>query len=106
MQKTLWLPDNKLPDLRSRIATVLQKRKVSLKELQQIVGHLNFACRVVIPGHAFLWQLCNAMKGLNRPMHRTRFTQGMKEDLEWNKFLAEFNGLTFWRGEIGLKSDF
>ena len=50
IQQASRLP-NKLKDLRKRIAMQLQKSKVTLRELQQIVGHLNFACRVVAPGH-------------------------------------------------------
>ena len=54
MQQALRLLDNKLADLRTSIAILLQRQKVSLEELQQIVGHLNFACSVVAPGQAFL----------------------------------------------------
>ena len=55
----------------------------------------------------FLQRLCNAMKGLHRTMHRTKVTQGMKEDLlVWSQFLAEFSGISFWRGEMDLKADF
>lgn len=33
------IPESKLNDLRERVASFLRKRKVSLLELQQLVGH-------------------------------------------------------------------
>ena len=94
-------------DLRIRIAGLLQKQKVSLHELQEVVGHLKFVCGVVAPGRAFLSRLCNAMKGLQCPLHRTRVTHSMKEELcMWSQFLAGCNGISFRRGEIGLKANF
>ena len=57
VQQTPWLPKSKLADLRIKIAALLQKQKMSLHELQEIVGHLNFTCRVIAAGHTFLHQL-------------------------------------------------
>ena len=48
------LPDSKLKDLQQKLRELVKKRKVSLKELQELVDHLNFACRVIVPGRAFL----------------------------------------------------
>ena len=41
VQQTLRLPQNQLVDLRSRIDSLLYKRKTSPKDLRKIVGHLN-----------------------------------------------------------------
>ena len=49
-QQNSRLPHNKLLDLRSRLASLLSKRNISLKELQETVRHLKFACRVVALG--------------------------------------------------------
>ena len=60
-----------------------------------------------MPRHVFLCQLCDAMKGLQCPLHRTRVTHSMSKDLlVRSQFLAGFNGISFWRGEIGLKANF
>ena len=63
-QQTSKLPHIKLADLRAGVSDSLSKKKVALKELQEIVGHLNFAHRVVAPCRAFLQCLCSAMRGL------------------------------------------
>ncbi|XP_053164753.1 uncharacterized protein LOC128350441 isoform X1 [Hemicordylus capensis] len=94
------LPLEKLTTLRGLIGAMQVARKVSLKELQVVVGHLNFACRVVVPGRAFLRRLCDLMSGLRAPHHRVRLTEGVKADLAvWGTFLEQFNGVSFWRAE-------
>ena len=103
VQQTSKLPEKNLADLKVRLASMLQK-KVTLRELQEMVGHLNFACRMVAPGCTFLRRLCTTMQGHNHPFHRTRVTQGMRENLKvWGQFLAEFNAISFWRGERMLR---
>lgn len=51
------LPDDKLVNLRQHIAKPVHRRKVHLKELQTLIDSLNFACKVVTPGRAFLRRL-------------------------------------------------
>jgi hypothetical protein len=38
--------------------------KVQLKELQSLIGLLNFACSVIVPGWAFLRRLIYLTKGV------------------------------------------
>ena len=48
------LPSDKLIKCRSLIQDFLQRKKVSLKELQSLIGLLNFTCSVIVPGRTFL----------------------------------------------------
>lgn len=79
--QTSGIPEDKLNDLKERVVTFSSKCKVSLLELQQLVGHLNFACKVVAPGKAFLHRLCEAMKGLKHPHYHLRLSRCMRDDL-------------------------
>jgi hypothetical protein len=54
MNQTITIPLNKLKEIEEKIKAVLNKSKVTLKELQSLIGSLNFACRAVAPGRAFL----------------------------------------------------
>ena len=49
------LPPDNLVKCRDLIAGFLRHRKVTFREIQSLTGLLNFACTVVVPGHAFLW---------------------------------------------------
>lgn len=51
------LPDDKLINLRQLLAKRVHRRKNHLKELQSLIGSLNFDCHVVTPGRAFLRRL-------------------------------------------------
>ena len=51
------LPDKKLTKCRRTLTDFLAPRSVCLRELQSLIGLLNFTCLVVVPGHAFLRRL-------------------------------------------------
>ena len=87
------LPRDKFIKLRERIATARQKRKLTLQELQSIIGLLNFACAVVVPGRTFLRRLIDLTIGLKKPHHKRYLNQEAKADLDvWSIFISHFNG--------------
>ena len=45
MNQTITIPLTKLKEIEEKIKAVLNKSKVTLKELQSLIGSLNFACR-------------------------------------------------------------
>ncbi|XP_053105446.1 uncharacterized protein LOC128324664 isoform X1 [Hemicordylus capensis] len=100
------LPPEKVLALEQRLRQLLDARKVTLRDLQVIVGHLNFACRVIAPGRAFLRRLCDATKGLRAPHHRVRVTHELREDARmWVEFLRDFNGISLWRSKFLLEAE-
>lgn len=104
--QTSRLPLEKLLALRSMLAEFKLKRQASLKEFQQLIGHLNFSCKVVAPGRAFLGRLCDATIGLHMPHHRDRVTGEIRADLAvWETFLARFNGIQFWRDDLRIETE-
>ena len=66
---SMRLPEDKLLDARLKVKAMAKRRKTSLVELQSLLGTLNFACRVVIPGRAFLRRLFDLTKGISRKTH-------------------------------------
>ena len=48
------LPEDKLVKLKDKLACIANRKKVTLEELQSLIGFLNFASAVVTPGRAFL----------------------------------------------------
>ena len=87
------VPQDKLSSLQALIRTVLTKEKVMLRTLQSIIGSLNFVCRAVAPGRAFLRRLIDMTIGVKQRHHMIRITLGARADLRaWQRFLSEFNG--------------
>ena len=91
------LPEDKLERCRGLLTEFYNKRSVTLKELQSLIGLLNFACSVVLPGRAFLRRMIDLTKGVRKPYHHIRLTRQCKEDiLLWLSFLNSFNGKSFF----------
>ncbi|VDI51238.1 Hypothetical predicted protein [Mytilus galloprovincialis] len=100
------LPIDKLDKCNNIITVVLQKEKITLRELQSIIGTLNFACAVVIPGRAFLRRLIDLTIGVKKSFHRIRMTKSVQQDLNtWQNFLRNFNGKSLILSDRWLTSD-
>ena len=86
----LLLPNDKLTKLSELVSNALLSEKVSGKEMQVLLGHLNFACRVFVMARPFLRRLYSFLtvyKG--RWNHRHRMPAECKNDLRmWEKFLS------------------
>lgn len=61
------LPDEKLQKCCNLLEDFHARRSVCLKELQSLIGLLNFTCLVVVPGRAFLRRMIDLTKGVRRP---------------------------------------
>lgn len=105
VQQMSRLPHDKL----TFISAFLKQKKATLLELQQLVGYLNFACKVVALGRAFLHRLSSAAV-LRAPHHSIRISSGISGDLEmWQSFFLDFNSVCVLVGGFevaeGMKSD-
>jgi hypothetical protein len=68
-------------------------KKSRLRELQSLIGILNFACSVVPPGRAFLRRLIDLTIGLSKPHHHRRLNKETRLDIQaWLIFVESFNG--------------
>lgn len=95
------LPADKLTTCLSLIENFLTRKKVMLNELQSLIGTLNFACSVVVPGRAFLRRLIDLTIGVSNPKFFIRLSKETKLDLHtWFNFLNHYNGKTFFLDEI------
>jgi hypothetical protein len=91
------LPRDKLQKCVEFISEFLRCKKVTLREIQSLVGLLNFACSVVTPGRAFLHQLIDLTHGVRFSHHLIKRNGEAKEDLNvWLSFLSTFNGRSFF----------
>ena len=89
------LPIEKLVNLKEKIKVVLRSKKVTLKDMQSLLGLLNFACKVVVPGRTFCRRLINSAIGVRKPFHKIRVNNQMRADLQiWLHFLQEYNDAT------------
>ena len=70
----------------------INKGKVTLRELQYLIGLLSFGCLVVPCGRAFVRRLINLIIGIHRPHHCVTLNHEARVDLHaWQLFLYTFN---------------
>ncbi|XP_069592246.1 uncharacterized protein [Ranitomeya imitator] len=87
------LPDDKLLLLKQEVSRIGKLRKVTLKELQSLLGRLNFACRIMPMGRIFCRRLSRATAGVRAAHHFIRLSREHKDDLlVWQRFLENYNG--------------
>ena len=90
--QTVTIPAEKVLKARGLISKVLAKasKKITVKELQQICGFLNFLGRCVVPGRAFtrrLYAYTTTSQKL-RPHHHIQINGEMRADLStWLSFV-------------------
>ena len=100
------LDQEKLNKCISQITLALNKKKIKLRDLQSLIGLLNFCCCVLRPGRAFLRRLIDLTIGISRPHHYLWLTRSAKADLKmWQNFLRSYNGCSFFLGQRWLTSE-
>ncbi|KAJ1155706.1 hypothetical protein NDU88_008435 [Pleurodeles waltl] len=104
--------EDKVQQLISMLEEAVKKTKLELRQAQALLGHLDFACKVVRVGRAFCRRLGFAMRGAILLHHHIRLKAHIREDLKmWIGFLQEFNGVSMlvedseWFWQIQIFSD-
>ena len=91
------LPPEKIEKGLSLIQVVCKKKKMTLRQLQSIIGFLNFACSVILPGRPFLRSLIDLTRGVSLPHWHIRINSQVRADLAlWESFFREYNGVSFF----------
>ena len=85
------VPMDKVIRARELIEQFLNRKKVTVREVQKLCGFLNFLCRCVVPGRAFTRRLYSLMAGnpALKAHHHVRVKSENKLDLTmWQQFLS------------------
>ena len=86
------LLQDKLEDAINLVRSFARRKKVTLRELQSLIGMLNFACKIILPGRPFLRRLIDLAIGISRPNFHIRLNNEARLDLAtWLIFLECFN---------------
>ena len=93
VKQEVQVPADKLSACILMLHRVRQKTSISLRELQCLLGHLNFLSRGVRGGRPFLQRLVNLSRGLSSEPPPIYLSDEAKADIDmWVQFLGEFNG--------------
>ena len=92
------LPEDKLTKARSLLVAFSRRRRVRSRDLQSLLGFLNFACKVILPGRAFLRRLFALLPPYTSYSRRfITLSKEARQDIRaWLHFLARYNGVTIF----------
>jgi hypothetical protein len=91
------LPPDKLQRLLHFLSEFLALKQCTKRQLLSLLGHLNFAARVVPPGRTFMSRLLTAAKRSKRLHHKVCLNKECKADiLMWQYLLSHWNGISLF----------
>ena len=91
------LPPDKVQRIIEFIDKLLCKSICTKLEILQLLGHFNFASRVVLPGRAFVSYLIHLASSVKALWDRVVLDEQCRDDLKmWLKFLHSWNGVSLF----------
>ena len=91
---TLQITEDRMIEIKELLNEWIHKKTASLKELQSLLGKLNFASSTVRAGRIFVSRLINSLKDYPEK-GRKKINKEMKKDIEWwAQFMEEFDGIS------------
>ena len=100
------LPDEKLQRIRSFLNAFITSAGITKREMLSLLGHLNFAMRIIPQGRSFisrLLDLAHSAPKLNDVIH---LNEGCMSDLKfWSFLIANWNGISFFYNDTPESSD-
>ena len=90
------LPRNKILRIQEIIESFSKRSSCTKRELLSLLGHLNFACRVILPGRSFVSHLIKLSTTAKKLSHHVHLNNCRSDLAMWSKFLTEWNGISFF----------
>ena len=92
---TLSITPERLIEIRSLVSQWLLKREATLRELQSLIGKLNFVAHCVKPARIFISRLLNWLRQIQNTDSSQVIPLETKKDLIWwFHFLPKYNGVS------------
>ena len=91
------LPREKIDRILEMFNSFTNKRSVSKRDLLSLLGHLNYASRIILPGRSFVSYLLRLAHSVKELFHHVKLTQDCRSDINmWSYFLTHWNGISFF----------
>ena len=95
LKLTLKIPEQKWTEIKLTLLHWAAKETAYLKEVQELAGLLNFACRCVKSGRIYLARILNFLRLFNNNKTPKTVENDVKLDIKWWLTLApKFNGVS------------
>ena len=100
------LTQDKISKITEALITMSKSRLTTLHHMQSLIRMLNFACRVIFPGRAFLRRLIDLTMGIAKPTHHIKLNSVARAGISaWLTFIRAFNGVSMFIDPKWVSSD-
>ena len=91
------LPVAKIQRILEILESFSNRTSCTKREMLSLLGHLNFACRVVRPGRSFISHLISLSTTVKKLHHHIHINKECRSDIAmWATFLRDWNGVSFF----------
>ncbi|XP_034446701.1 uncharacterized protein LOC117764756 [Hippoglossus hippoglossus] len=106
IQMKASLPLEKLQRIRDIAKTYRAVKNITKQQLLSLLGHLNFAMRVIPQGRSFISRLLDTATSIPNLHDEISLDEGCQSDLRfWSHLLDHWNGVTFFYEDLVHSSD-
>ena len=100
------LPEEKVKPVQEILENFSNRRSCTKRELLSLLGHLNFACRVIHPGRSFISHLIKLSTTVSKLSHHVYLNHCRSALIMWSEFLKKWNGVSlFLNVEVTFAAD-
>ena len=100
------LPLEKLQRIREISQSFTSAEHVSKQQLLSLLGHLNFAMRVIPQGRSFISRLLDLASSVPNLHDQISLDEGCRSDLRfWSLLLDQWNGISFFYDDVVHSAD-
>ena len=86
------ITEDRMKEIKNILKTWMKKEEATLKEIQSLLGKLNFAASTVRAGRIFVSRIITALKQMNNEGSQP-VPEWMKKDIQWwSIYMAQFDG--------------
>jgi hypothetical protein len=99
------LPLNKVSRIVQILDEVSSRKTCTKRKLLSLLGHLNFASRVVVPGRTFVSYLLSLAHSVPELHHHVTLNKDCRLDMQmWRQFLSTWNGISMFHDDAFIDS--
>ena len=94
------ISDERREEIMGLLLTWRSRKYCTKRQLQSLIGKLNFVCYVCRPGRTFLRRMINLTTGVKHTTHHIRLNKSFFKDVSWwITFLNDWNGQSFFHDD-------
>ena len=91
---TIEVTQDRVQDMLTELNTWNTKTKASRKEVESLIGKLQFASKCIKPGRTFIARLIQWLRGMDRRRKYSIPKEARKDIAWWGKCLEKYNGIS------------